>query len=114
MSVAVAVPAVTATFLIFAAVIFVFFMVTTVSIIVIVTTLSFAVAQMIRNLRVRQGDDRNVRRMIFLLCIVAIVTSLGMIIGKGNPFRLLMEIHTSLMDVITLSTSMLLTGTHLM
>ena len=106
MSVAVAVPAVTATFLIFAAVIFVFFMVTTVSIIVIVTTLSFAVAQMIRNLRVRQGDDLNVRRMIFLLCIVAIVTSLGMIIGKGNPFRLLMEIHTSLMAMFMLNFSL--------
>lgn len=72
-------------------------MVTTVSIIVIATTLSFAVAQMIRNLKIRHGDERVVRRMIFLLCIVAIVTSLGMISGKGNPFRLLMEIQTSLM-----------------
>lgn len=81
-------------------------MVTTVSIIVIVTALSFAVAQVIRNLKIRQGDERIVRRMIFLLCIVAIVTSLGMISGKGNPFRLLMEIQTSLAAMYMLKFSM--------
>ena len=69
-------------------------MVTTVSVIVIVTALSYAVAQVIRNLKIRQGDERIVRRMILLLCIVAIVTSLGMISGKANPFRSLMEIKT--------------------
>lgn len=81
-------------------------MVTTVSIIVIVTALSFAVAQIIRNLRVKKGDERIVRRMIFLLCLVSIVTSLGMICGKGNAFRLLMEIKTSLMAMFMLGFSL--------
>ena len=81
-------------------------MVTTVSIIVIVTALSYAVAQVIRNLKIRQGDERIVRRMILLLCIVAIVTSLGMISGKANPFRLLMEIQTSLSAMYMLKFSM--------
>lgn len=81
-------------------------MVTTISIIVIVTALSFAVAQMIRNLKIRQGEERVVRRMMFLLCIVAIVTSLGMISGKGNPYRLLMEVQTSLASMYMLKFSL--------
>lgn len=71
-------------------------MVTTVSIMVIVTALSFAVSQMVRKLKVRQGNERIACKMILLLCVTAIVTSLGMISGKFCPFRLMLEIQMSL------------------
>jgi len=73
------------------------FMVTIVSIIVAVSSLSFAVFQIIRNIRTRKREDLKVRRMICLLCAASIVFSMGALGGGCSPFRLLMECLVSLM-----------------
>jgi AraC-like DNA-binding protein len=78
-------------------------MVTTVSIIVAVMALSFAVFQMIRNLRAAQGYGFKVKRMIWMLCLAAIVFSLGALGGGGNPCRLLMESTTAMQSLYMLA-----------
>ena len=96
-------------------------MVTTVSIIVAVMALSFAVFQMIRNLRAAQGYGFKVKRMIWMLCLAAIVFSLGALGGGGNPCRLLMESTTAMqsmymtsknIDVVTLINELVMLGTY--